>query len=181
MHYTTTLFTAAHIGAAVALDFQWFGDKGIRAADLYGLLVEHPNSAIALLRKGTFCGFATFEVIDRHLPTGYVGVFPQNQPVLFIHQFTTDTNYCRTDISADVALLQAIEQLAIQKAIYEVAEALDKHHPYSDKERTEFDAFGFYAEHGYTIDAATHLVWQPSEVVNIDCLVFRKRLVALTA
>lgn len=178
MRYTTTPFRPEHIEPAVALDAQWFGNQGIQAADLHALLAESRDSTIALLRDGTFCGFATFEIIDKHLPNNYAGVFPLSDPLVFVHQFTTDTNYRCTDPSADAALIRAVEQLALQKGVYEVVEALDHQHPYSQHQNREFDAFGFYVAQGYTIDVATQLFWQPSEWLSVACVVFRKKLVA---
>lgn len=169
-----TSLTTSLIPAAVALDRKWFGDDGVTAAELTKLITDYPDSAIALLDGETLLGFATFEVLDNRLPTDFVGEFSHNQSVLFIYQFTTITNYARASWQADTVLLAAVEEQARAVGAAEVAEALDKQHPYSKAQNPGHDAFGFYEAHGFKQDHSSQLSWQAPDGGRVECVVMRK-------
>lgn len=164
------------IPQAVELDRRWFGDHGVSAEELTTLITRYPDSALALVEGDTLHGFATFEILDHRLPTDFVGEFSHNTSVLFIYQFTTRTNYAVTDWSADTSLLAAIEERARQLDVRELAEALDAHHPYSKEQNKDYNAFGFYAAHGFHTDDSSHLAWQAPDGGRVECVVVQKLL-----
>ena len=72
-----------------------------------------------------------------------------------------------------------MEEQARTVGAAEVAEALDKQHPYSKEQNPDFDAFGFYEAHGFHQDHSSHLAWQSPDGGRVECVVVRKNLLAL--
>lgn len=177
MIFSSRRLIEADVIPASLLDHKWFGEYGISEAQLHEYINQHPTESIALLIDNEFTGFATFEILhDGILPSDYVGKIPKTRKVLFIQQFTTKTNYSKEDMSADIELLKAVELKAKELNCDEVWEALATTHPYSKKENSEYDAFGFYKKNGYSYDRSNSIEWKPDATITIPCYLFRKNL-----
>lgn len=162
---------------ASQLDYKWFGEYGITESQLLEYIRKNPTDSIALLANNILCGFATFETLNNgSMPRDYVGIIPKTSKALFIQQFTTTTNYAKSDMSIDIELLKAIESKAVEFNCEEVWEALATTHPYSETSNAKFDAFGFYEKYGYMYDSSNLLEWKPDPTINIPCYLFRKKL-----
>lgn len=162
---------------ASLLGKKWFGEYGISEKQLENYIVSHPDGGLAIYIDNIFAGFTTFEILEDSIkPTDYIGKITHANTVLFIQQFTTNSNYKSTDYSTDTELLKAVEEHARGKSCSEVWEALAIEHPYSSSVNPEYDAFGFYGKHGYSYDPNNTVKWQPDESISIDCYLFKKSL-----
>lgn len=162
---------------ASQLDQKWFGEYGITESQLLKYIRKNPAASLALLADNIFCGFTTFETLNSGgLPRDYVGKIPKSSKVLFIQQFTTTTNYAKTNMSMDIELLKAIECKAVELNCDEIWEALASTHPYSEVSDANFDAFGFYEKNGYSYDRSNLIEWKPDTTISIPCYLFRKKL-----
>ena len=79
-------------------------------------------------------------------------------------------------MSMDIELLKAVEEKAKELKCDEIWEALATTHPYSEKQNSEYDAFGFYEKHRYTYDSSSPVEWRPDSTITISCYLFRKKL-----
>lgn len=163
--------------SASTIDKKWFGDYGISPEELTNFIQENPENTIGIFSDGVLKGFATFEILDEKMPKDYVGKILYRGKAMFLSNFTTVTNYSKTDFSIDSALLQAIEQKAKELHCHEIWEGLSIDHPYKTENNPQFDAFGFYTSHGgFTVDMENPLKWEPSSEVSIPCYLFRKKM-----
>lgn len=177
MNFSSRPLIESDILVASQLDRKWFGEYGISEKQLRYYINQHPTESMALLANNIFCGFATFEILfGGRLPSDYVGKVPKFTKVLFIQQFTTTTNYSKTDMSMDTELLKSVEQKANESGCLEVWEALASNHPYSEKSNVEYDAFGFYEKNGYMYDRSNLIEWKPDSTIAIPCYLFSKKL-----
>lgn len=179
MNFISRPLQSNDLAQAAALDRQWFGEHGILEAELSTYITHFPDNSLTLMAGGQFAGFTTFEIIQNSNPREYVGIVPQIGKLLFIHQFTTTTNYQIIDSQMDEALLEAVEAKAKELGCVAVWEALAADHPYSRAKNPDFDAFEFYESHGYTLDPTQQLTWQPNPQTNVLCYLFSKSLINL--
>lgn len=165
------------VKAASLLDKKWFGEYGISEQQLEKYITSHPDGGLAIYINNIFAGFTTFEILEDNVnPTDYVGSINHANKILFIQQFTTSTNYKLTDNSADTELIKAVEEYAKTRYCTEVWEALAIEHPYSSNRNPDYDAFGFYTNHGYSYNTNATVKWQPNESTTIECYLFKKAL-----
>lgn len=177
MNFSSRPLIEADVITASLLDHKWFGAYGISESQLLEYIRKNPLDSLALLVDNIFCGFATFETLTNGiLPKDYVGKIPKTSKVLFVHQFTTTTNYAKSDMSMDTALLKVVEDKAVELNCEEVWEALATTHPYSETSNVEYDAFGFYKKNGYSYDRSNLIEWKPDSTFTIPCYLFRKKL-----
>ncbi|MBP9703030.1 hypothetical protein KBD69_05105 [Candidatus Woesebacteria bacterium] len=76
----------------------------------------------------------------------------------------------------DTELLKSVEQKAKELNCDEVWEALAITHPYSRERNSEYDAFRFYENNGYSYDRSNLIEWKPDDSITIPCYLFRKRI-----
>ncbi len=165
------------IEQAVELDALWFGENGVTHRELEKLVTTVPSNTIGLFDTETLLGFAAFEILPPgERPKNYTGFCIVNDKTLFIQQFTTQSNYKKSDSHLDSQLLTGIEKIASENHCLEIWEALSIEHPYSAAKNPDFDAFGFYDRQGYTVDESAMAAWEPNETLKIPCFVFRKVL-----
>ncbi len=162
---------------ASQLDKKWFGNYGITTDELKALITNHPNDNLALFEDNKLIGFATFEILENTMPRDYIGTIKVGGKVIFIHQFTTLTNYMVGNWTADELLLSKIENKAQEYKCKEIWEALSIGHPYSKTMNPNHDAYGFYTLNGFYLDKEFSLAWKPSNNSSpIPCFLFRKNL-----
>ncbi len=161
---------------ASILDKKWFGNFGISEQDVVQIISQQPQNTLTLVKADELLGFTIFEIVENAAPTDYVGSIQSPGKILFIQQFTTSTNYKIANSSDDASLLTAVEQKANELQCLEMWEALATDHPYKIENNAEFDAFGFYISHGFTVDYAQTVFWQPTNDISIPCYMFRKKL-----
>lgn len=175
--YTRRPLVNNNLNLASQLDKKWFGDNGVSVEDLKILLQKHPNENLGIFDNSKLIGFAMFEILENNQPRDYVGRIIAKGKVMFIHQFTTETNYNINGWEADIVLLKELEKKALELNCHEVWEALSINHPYSKAINNQYDAYGFYKNAGYIMDNKHSLVWSPSNnSISIPCILFRKEL-----
>ncbi len=163
------------VSFAAELDSKWFGKSAISELELADT-VKYPDKNTALFADDILVGFAIFEVLEATAnPSDYRGDFPEHNSVLFLQQFTTESNYEIENMWTDEALLETVELAARTLGCEQVWEALAIDHPYCKEKNPKFDAFGFYIAAGYSIDT-NKVVWRPDESININCLLLSKKL-----
>jgi hypothetical protein len=164
------------VSQAVVLDNKWFGRYGISAEELKKQITDHPNYAIGIFDEENLLGFAVYEILQNTTPKDYVGDCMAKEKTLFIQQFTTQTNYNKSNSQDDAQLLTEIEMIAKTLKCNTIWEALSRQHPYSHEKNPQFDAFGFYKQHGFQMETKRKLTWSPTENIHIDCFLFTKTI-----
>ena len=174
MEYKFRPLEKQDLKSASDMDKLWYGIHGISENGLEKFISKFPGNNIAIFKANKLLGFATFEIIESGMPKDYSGNINFNGKVLFMQQFTTITNYKKSDWLIDEKLIEIVETKAKELECIELWEALSITHPYSKENNNDFDAFGFYISHGFTYDKTQTIDWQPDTSVSIPCYLFRK-------
>lgn len=174
MIYTTRPLRELDFRHASELDKKWFGDNGISEEELRNNLKN--QKSIGIFNQDTLLGFSIFEILNQGLPTDYKSILIPSGKVLFVQQFTTQSNYAINAWELDAFLLGALEEKARELHCIEIWEALAKDHPYKKENNPKFDAFDFYVAHGFTYDDDIDFTWQPNANTSIGCYLFRKKM-----
>ncbi|MDA1079151.1 MAG: hypothetical protein O2840_00450 [bacterium] len=174
MHFSHRMLRKEDVTHAAQLDKKWFGSHGISEEQLSKIVATSPDLTLGVFSSRELLGFAIFELLDATmLPSDYFGNFPEHSSVLFLQQFTTNTNCQIGNMSSDEALLSAVEQTARRLKCEKIWEALSVDHPFSTKNNSQHDTFGFYEKNGYTINAEK-VLWRPNSLTTIPCFLLSK-------